>query len=217
MRRKEVRKYYESLRQKTASLRVKRGMDLLLSVLLLVLTAPVFVVIAAVIRTDSAGPVFFRQERVTQYGRIFRIYKFRTMTADNTGAGTRVTVKNDMRVTRAGRVLRKYRLDELPQLFNILTGDMTFVGTRPEVPYYVRKYQPVMRATLLLPAGVTSEASIRFKNEEKMLARAEDADEVYLKEILPLKMAYNLRQLERFSIRQDIRTLVRTAVKVAGR
>lgn len=216
MRREEVRTYYESLRKKTCSLKIKRGMDLLLSVLLLVITAPVFAVIAAVIRIDSAGPVFFRQERVTQYGRIFRIYKFRTMAADSAGAGTRVTVKNDMRVTRAGKVLRKYRLDELPQLLNILAGDMTFVGTRPEVPYYVRKYQPVMRATLLLPAGVTSEASIRFKNEEKMLERAEDADDVYLKKILPLKMAYNLRQLERFSIRQDVRTLVRTVLEVAG-
>lgn len=216
MRREEVRTYYESLRKKTCSLKIKRGMDLLLSVLLLVITAPVFAVIAAVIRMDSAGPVFFRQERVTQYGRIFRIYKFRTMAADSAGAGTRVTVKNDMRVTRAGKALRKYRLDELPQLLNILAGDMTFVGTRPEVPYYVRKYQPVMRATLLLPAGVTSEASIRFKNEEKMLERAEDADDVYLKKILPLKMAYNLRQLQRFSIRQDVRTLVRTVLEVAG-
>lgn len=215
IRREEVRPYYCSLRKKTASLQLKRILDVMLSAGLLTALAPVFLILALLIKRDSNGPVFFRQERVTQYGKIFRIYKFRTMSADAEHKGTQVTLKNDSRITDIGRMLRKYRLDELPQLLNILAGDMTFVGTRPEVPDYVRRYQPVMRATLLLPAGVTSEASIYFKDEDRQLACAEDADQVYLTEILPKKMAYNLAQLEGFSIRRDFKTLVHTVVQVA--
>lgn len=215
MRREEVRPYYCSLQKKAASLRVKRILDVACSALLLVLLAPVFLALAVLIRRDSKGPVFFRQERVTQYGRIFRIYKFRTMSADAEHTGTQVTLKNDTRITDIGRILRKYRLDELPQLINILTGDMTFVGTRPEIPDYVRKYQPQMRATLLLPAGVTSEASVYFKDEDSLLECADDAQQVYLTKILPQKMAYNLEQLEGFSIWRDFKTLVHTVVQVA--
>jgi len=215
IRREEVRPYYCSLRRKAVSLLLKRLLDVIFSVLLLTVLAPVFLVLAVLIKRDSRGPVFFRQERVTQYGRIFRIYKFRTMSADAKYKGTQVTLKNDSRVTDIGRVLRRYRLDELPQLINVLAGDITFVGTRPEVPDYVRRYQPAMRATLLLPAGVTSEASIYFKDEDTLLERAEDADQVYLAEILPQKMAYNLEQLKEFSIWRDFKTLVHTVVQVA--
>ena len=215
IRRREVRPYYCSLRKKTVSLRLKRILDVIFAVGLLIALAPVFLILAVLIKRDSKGPVFFRQERVTQYGRIFRIFKFRTMSADAEHKGAQVTLKNDCRITDIGRVLRKYRLDELPQLINILAGDMTFVGTRPEVPDYVRRYQPAMRATLLLPAGVTSEASIYFKDEDRMLACAEDAQQTYLKEILPRKMAYNLEQLKGFSIWRDFKTLVHTVVQVA--
>lgn len=215
IQREEVRPYYDSLRRKTASLRLKRILDVIFSVGLLIASAPVFLILAVLIKRDSAGPVFFRQERVTQYGKIFRIFKFRTMCVDAEHKGTQITVKDDCRITDIGRVLRKYRLDELPQLINILTGDMTFVGTRPEVVDYVKKYQPAMRATLLLPAGVTSEASIYFKDEDRLLACAEDEEQAYLKQILPEKMAYNLEQLEGFSIWRDCKTLVHTVVQVA--
>ena len=214
IRREEVRPYYCSLQKKAVSLQVKRILDVMFSVGLLTVLAPVFLILAMLIKRDSKGPVFFRQERVTQYGRIFRIYKFRTMYVDTEHKGIQVTLKNDSRITDIGRVLRKYRLDELPQLLNILMGDMTFVGTRPEVPGYVRRYRPDMRATLLLPAGVTSEASIYFKDEDRLLECAEDAEQVYLKEILPEKMVYNLKQLEGFSIWRDFKTLVYTVVQV---
>lgn len=217
MRVEEVRVYYDCLQKKAMALKFKRVLDVVFAVLLFLLSAPVFLLIAVVVKLDSKGPVFFRQERVTQYGKIFRIYKFRTMSADPRRTGTQVTLKNDRRITKTGKLLRKYRLDELPQLLNILAGDMTFVGTRPEVPYYVKKYKPRMRATLLLPAGVTSEASIYFKDEEKLLECAKDADRVYIKQILPKKMEYNLAQLEGFSIWRDVKTMVHTVVRVAGR
>lgn len=212
---REVWPYYRCLQKKSFSLCIKRMMDIVLSLMLLFLLVPVFFAIAVMIRRDSKGPVFFSQERVTQYGRIFRMYKFRTMSV-RAQRGTQVTLKNDRRITKVGKILRRYRLDELPQLVNILAGDMTFVGTRPEVPYYVKKYKRDMRATLLLPAGVTSEASIYFKDEEKLLESAESADQVYLTEILPEKMKYNLAQIKEFSIWKDIKILVYTVVKVAG-
>ena len=215
IRREEVRPYYCSLQKKAVSLHFKRIMDVIFSAVLLTVSAPVFLILAVLIKRDSRGPVFFRQERVTQYGKLFRIYKFRTMSVGADHRGTQVTLKNDCRITNVGRVLRKYRLDELPQLMNILAGDMTFVGTRPEVPDYVRKYRPDMRATLLLPAGVTSEASIYFKDEGRLLECAEDAEQVYLTEILPQKMAYNLEQLKGFSIWRDFKTLVHTVIQVA--
>lgn len=210
----EVRDYYNSLHKKRVSLKLKRFLDLLLSGLLLILLSPVLLVLALLIKNDSKGPAFFRQERVTQYGRIFRIYKFRTMVPNAEALGTQVTTSNDMRVTKIGRFLRKYRIDELPQLINIFQGDMTFVGTRPEVPRYVERYTPQMRATLLLPAGVTSEASIRFKDEDKLLASADDADQVYVEQILPKKMAINLRALSQFSVWRDLKTLVCTFIEV---
>jgi len=156
----------------------------------------------------------FRQIRITQYGKKFRIYKFRTMIPDAEAAGSQVTAKNDMRVTGAGKFLRKYRFDEIPQLLNVIAGDMSFVGTRPEVVKYVGHYTDEMTATLLLPAGITSEASILYKDEEKLLSDAENTDAVYIEKILPQKMKYNLDAIEQFGFFSDIKTMLRTVAAV---
>lgn len=210
MRTEAVRPYYESLKKKEGSLFLKRVFDFTVSLVMLILLLPVLLILAAVIAVDSRGGVFYRQERVTQYGRKFKIFKFRTMVANADQIGTQVTVNNDQRVTRVGRVLRKYRLDELPQLINILLGDMSFVGTRPESTYYVKRYTPEMFATLLLPAGVTSEASIRYKDEARLLEEAEDVDEVYINEVLPEKMVFNLEMIRKFDFLSELLIMVRT-------
>ena len=214
MRTEAVRPYYESLSRKKFSLYVKRFFDVTVASVMLVLLSPVLLVLAFLIAKDSKGGVFYRQERVTQYGRKFRIFKFRTMVANADKIGTQVTVQNDNRITKIGEKLRKYRLDELPQLFNIILGDMSFVGTRPESTHYVKCYTPEMYATLLLPAGVTSEASIRYKDEAELLDQADNVDEVYVKEVLPGKMKYNLDEIRKFSWWREIGTMVRTVVAV---
>lgn len=205
-----VRPYYEALSRKRGQLLLKRVFDILLSLVLLVLLSPVMLILALAIRLDSPGEVLFRQVRVTQYGQEFRIFKFRTMVANAQQLGTQVTVQGDMRITRVGKLLRKCRLDELPQLLNILMGQMSFVGTRPEVPRYVRQYTPQMLATLLLPAGVTSQASIRYKDEDRLLDSSADPDRIYVEQVLPGKMEYNLNSLLDFSLWQDFKTMVQT-------
>jgi len=205
-----VRPYYEALSRKRGQLLFKRVFDILLSLVLLVLLSPVMLILALAIRLDSPGEVLFRQVRVTQYGQEFRIFKFRTMVANAQQLGTQVTVQGDMRITRVGKLLRKCRLDELPQLLNILMGQMSFVGTRPEVPRYVRQYTPQMLATLLLPAGVTSQASIRYKDEDRLLDSSADPDRTYVEQVLPGKMEYNLNSLLDFSLWQDFKTMVQT-------
>lgn len=206
----EVRKYYDILKRHRVSLLIKRVFDIIVAGLLIVVLSPVMIILSIMIKADSKGPVFFRQVRVTRYGKPFRIFKFRTMVDHADEIGTQVTTKGDARVTKIGKRLRGCRLDELPQLFNILTGDMTFVGTRPEVPKYVEHYTNVMKATLLLPAGVTSMTSIEYKDEERLLESADDADDVYIKTILPEKMKYNLLAIERFSIAEDILIMIET-------
>lgn len=210
MRIEAVRPYYEVLRKRKLSLLIKRGFDVVLALLLLLLSSPLFLILAVLITLDSRGGVFYRQERVTQYHRVFRIFKFRTMVANADQIGTLVTVNHDRRVTKIGHVLRKYRLDELPQLLNILTGDMSFVGTRPESVHYVKSYQPEMYATLLLPAGVTSLASITYKDEAKLLEQADNVDKVYINTILPAKMKYNLAAVRRFSLLSELGVMVKT-------
>ena len=205
-----VRPYYEALSRKRGQLLLKRVFDILLSLVLLVLLSPVMLILALAIRLDSPGEVLFRQVRVTQYGREFRIFKFRTMVVNAQQLGTQVTVQGDMRITRVGKLLRNCRLDELPQLLNILMGQMSFVGTRPEVPRYVRQYTPQMLATLLLPAGVTSQASIRYKDEDRLLDSSADPDRTYVEQVLPGKMEYNLNSLLDFSLWQDFKTMVQT-------
>lgn len=214
MRTKEVRPYYDILRKKRGALVAKRMFDIILSALMLALCSPLFLVLAIAIKADSKGPVFFRQVRVTQYGRRFRIFKFRTMVQDADKIGTGVTLRHDARITRVGKVIRKYRLDEVGQLLDVLRGTMTFVGTRPEAPKYVAAYAPEMMATLLLPAGVTSEASIRYKDEERLLNDADDADKVYIEEILPAKMKINLEAIRNIRLRGELFTMARTVFSV---
>lgn len=214
MKTDEVKPYYLALKKKTGSLIVKRLFDITVSLILLILLSPVFLVISIMIKTDSKGPVMFRQVRVTQYGKTFRIFKFRTMVTDAEKLGTQVTVDNDSRITKTGNRLRKCRLDEIPQLLNILKGEMSFVGTRPEVEKYVNCYTPEMMATLLLPAGVTSTASIAYKDEDRLLKDAVSPDDVYVKQIMPEKMKYNLEYLKNFGFFYDIRVMIRTVTAV---
>lgn len=214
MRTPEVAKYYRILKKKPLSLFLKRLFDILFSLILIVLLSPLMLFITIWIKCDSKGPVMFRQVRITTAGKEFRIFKFRTMVVDAEKLGTQVTVGQDPRITRSGRFLRKLRLDELPQLFNVLAGDMSFVGTRPEVPRYVEQYTPEMWATLLLPAGITSEASIEYKDEDRLLEGAEDVDRVYMEEVLPEKMKYNLRYLERFQVLRDFVIMIETVIAV---
>lgn len=209
-----VRPYYDQLKKKGFSLFLKRIFDIVVSLVLIVLMSPLLLVLSILIVLDSKGGVFYRQERVTQYGRKFRIFKFRTMVANADKIGTQVTVSNDSRITRVGAVIRKYRLDEIPQLFNILLGDMSLVGTRPESTHYVKHYAPEMFATLLLPAGVTSEASIKYKDEAELLNKADDVDKVYIEKVLPGKMEYNLESISNFSFIKDIGTMFKTVVAV---
>ena len=211
-----VRPYYDQLKKKEFSLFLKRIFDIVVSLVLIVLLSPLLLVLSILIVLDSKGGVFYRQERVTQYGRKFRIFKFRTMVADADKIGTQVTVSNDSRITRVGSVIRKYRLDEIPQLFNILLGDMSLVGTRPESTHYVKHYAPEMFATLLLPAGVTSEASIKYKDEAELLNKADDVDKVYIEKVLPDKMKYNLESISNFSFIREIGTMFRTILAVMG-
>ena len=211
-----VRPYYDSLKKKQGSLVLKRCFDIAVSFVLLVLLLPVFVILAVAIKLDSPGPVFYRQVRVTRYGKQFRIFKFRSM-VQNADKGSLVTVGNDSRITRVGRFIRKCRLDELCQLIDVLRGTMTFVGTRPEVPKYVEQYTPEMLATLLLPAGVTSLASICYKDENQLLSEAEDTDRTYVEKILPDKMRYNLEAVKHFSFFGDIRLMFMTVLAVLGK
>lgn len=216
MRTEEVRPYYEILKRKRRSLVIKRAFDVLVASAMTIVLAGPMIIIAAAVKIDSKGPVIYRQERVTTYGRVFKIHKFRTMVDKADTVGPKVTVAGDSRITGIGKILRKYRLDEFPQLLDVLKGDMTFVGTRPEAVKYVERYSPVMMATLLLPAGITSEASIRFKDEAEILKNVEDTDRVYMEEILPIKMKYNLKAIEEFSLENDLLTLIRTVAAVAG-
>ena len=213
LRTEAVRPYYEVLRKKRGSLILKRIFDVAVSALMLLVLLPLFIVLAAAIKADSPGPVFYRQVRVTQYGEKFRIFKFRTMVSD-ADKGSLLTVGADDRITRVGKAIRKYRLDEICQLIDVLRGTMTFVGTRPEVPKYVAAYTPEMMATLLLPAGITSIASIQYKDEDRLLADAEDVDKVYVEQVLPGKMKYNLEAIREFAVWQDLKVMLLTVVAV---
>ena len=212
----EVRKYYDILKKKKCSLFFKRIFDIFASAFLLILLSPVFLILAIAIKADSRGPVFYRQVRVTQYNKKFRIFKFRSM-VNGADKGSQVTVSGDARVTRVGKLVRKCRLDEISQLIDVFRGKMTFVGTRPEVTKYTERYTDEMMATLLLPAGITSLASIYYKDEAELLDGVEDTDKVYLEEILPQKMRYNLYSIEHFSFWKDISTMFKTVFAVLGK
>ncbi len=210
MRSDSVRPYYDALNKHKTGLFFKRMLDIFASLILIVLLGIPMIVIAIMIKCDSKGPVFFRQERVTSYGARFKIHKFRTMVNNADKIGTSVTVDNDVRITKVGSKLRNHRLDEFPQLFDVLSGNMSFVGTRPEVVKYVDRYSDEMKATLLMPAGITSIASIEYKDEAELLENASDADAVYINEILPAKMKYNLNSIKEFSFFKDIGVLFKT-------
>ena len=213
-----VKKYYEIVSRKKISLLFKRIFDIIFSILILLILFIPIIIISIAIKLDSNGSVFYRQVRVTQYGKRFRIFKFRTMVTNADKIGTLVTVKSDARITKVGKFLRKYRLDEFPQIFNILIGDMSFVGTRPEVTKYVEKYSDYMYATLLLPAGLTSYSSINYKDEDEIISEHlkdnENIDDIYVNYILPDKMKYNIEYIERFSFLYDIKIMFKTFFSV---
>lgn len=213
----EVRPYWEILNRKRFSLFLKRIFDLFAGLILLVILSLPMLIIAISIKLDSKGTVFYRQERVTRYGKHFRIHKFRTMVSNADKIGSLVTVGNDSRITKVGSKLRKLRLDELPQVLDVISGNMSFVGTRPEAVKYVEKYKPEYNATLLLPAGITSEASIRYKDEDKLLNAADDVDKVYLEQVLPEKMKWNLESVKNFRFWGEIATMFRTVFAVLGK
>lgn len=217
MKTEEVRPYWESLNKKRGQLILKRMFDVIAAIMLLILLAIPMVILAIWIKADSEGPVFYRQERVTTYGKHFRIHKFRTMVTNADKIGTAVTVGNDSRITKVGSKLRGHRLDELPQLIDVLQGTMSFVGTRPEAVKYVEQYKPEYNATLLLPAGITSECSIRYKDEDKLLNAADDVDKTYIEQVLPEKMKWNLKSIRDFSFGQELRTMLRTVAAVMGK
>lgn len=217
MKTPEVRPYWEELNKKRGQLILKRIFDLVVATVMLVILALPMLAIGMWIKFDSKGPVFYRQERVTAYGNHFRIHKYRTMVNDAEKIGTAVTVKGDSRITKVGRKLRNLRIDEIPQLLDVLSGNMSFVGTRPEATKYVERYTDEMNATLLLPAGITSEASIRYKDEATLLDAANDVDRVYVEEILPVKMKYNLQSIKDFSLNGEIMTILRTVFAVLGK
>lgn len=214
MKNEKVKWYYDRLSKHKTELKLKRAMDIVLSAMLIIILMPVLLVVSILIKADSSGPVFFKQVRVTTNGEKFKIFKFRTMVNDAEKKGSQVTVSGDSRVTKVGRKLRKYRIDEIPQLFNVIKGEMSFVGTRPEVEKYVAAYTDEMKATLLLPAGITSVASIKFKDEEKLLQDQENVDEVYISKVLPQKMKYNLKAIERFSLWGELKTMIDTVLEV---
>ena len=213
-----VKKYRENIQKKKVSLFLKLFFDRVLALLMLIPLSPIILGIAIWIKLDSEGPVFYRQERITIYGRTFRIFKFRTMVKDADKMGAAVTQQNDPRISKVGNKLRKVRLDELPQLINVLIGDMSFVGVRPEVAKYVDRYTDEMNATLLLPAGITSPASIEYKDEDEVIEKYKGSgrsiDDIYVEEILPDKMKYNLKYIKEFSVINDIKIMIRTALAV---
>ncbi len=209
----EVKEYYDLLSKKKFQLLLKRIFDIVVSFTLLTLLSPLFIILAIAIKLDSKGPVFYRQTRVTQYGEHFRIFKFRSMVTD-ADKGSLLTVGGDSRITKTGKFIRKYKLDEFSQLIDVLRGTMTFVGTRPEVPKYVEKYTPEMMATLLMPAGITSEASVYYKDENELLDAAEDVEKTYLEVVLPDKMKYNLAAIRSFSFIDDIKVMILTVLAV---
>lgn len=210
----EVKPYYEEISKKSGSLILKRIFDIVFSLLFIIIFSPIYIILALAIAIDSGFPIIYKQKRITANGREFHVFKFRTMVKNADKIGILVTVDNDSRITKIGRILRKYRLDELPQIFNVLGGSMSFVGVRPEVEKYVNHYSDEMYATLLLPAGVTSPASIAYKDEAQLLDASDDPDKTYIDEILPEKMKYNLEYIKNFSFFGDVKIMLQTVIEV---
>mgnify|MGYP005759296409 CR=1 FL=1 len=218
MQNNEVKEYYDILRKKKISLIMKRIFDIIVSLLLLIILSPILLIISIAIKIDSKGPVFYRQERITQYGKKFKIFKFRTMVVNADKIGSLITIEGDNRITKIGKKIRKCRIDELPQLINIFKGEMSFVGTRPEVQKYVKLYTNEMKATLLMPAGVTSIASIKYKDEDEVINRylngGKKVDDIYVKRVLPEKMKWNLKYIKDFGFWKDLKIMIDTVINV---
>ncbi|MGI1732626.1 sugar transferase [Streptococcus uberis] len=206
------------LNKRKKDLILKLIFDKVLALILLILFSPIFFILGVMIKLEDKGPVFYRQERVTKNGKIFKIYKFRTMVLNADKIGSLVTTENDSRITKIGSVIRKYRLDEIPQLLNIIEGDMSFVGARPEVLKYVQNYTDEMKVSLLLPAGVTSRSSIEFKDEEILIKKYTKSgltvDQAYIEKILPRKMQRNIEYVYNFNFFDDLTIMVSTVINV---
>ena len=202
------------LEKRKLQLMLKRAMDIAISGCALLVIWPVLLLIALAIKIDDPGPVFYRQVRVGKNGKEFRIYKFRTMIVDADKKGLAITVGRDNRITRMGRLLRKTKLDELAQLINVFTGEMSFVGPRPEVPKYVNMYTPYQRQVLLVRPGITDYASIAYRNENDLLADAEDPERMYIEKIMPDKIELNMKYLREISPLADIRLIFSTIIAV---
>lgn len=202
------------LARRKPQLIAKRAMDIVLSACALAVLWPLLLLIALAIWIDDPGPVFYRQVRVGRNGKTFRIFKFRSMVMDADKKGLAITVGRDSRITRVGAVLRKTKLDELAQLLNVLLGQMSFVGPRPEVPKYVELYTPYQRQVLLVRPGITDYASIAYRNENDLLAGASDPETMYIEQIMPDKIELNMKYLREISPLADIRLILKTIVAV---
>lgn len=214
MQNRTVQTYMELLNKNRFSLAAKRAFDIVVSFLILSVLSPLLLLLAAAIKIDSKGPVFYRQVRVGRYNQDFKIFKFRTMVQNADRVGPALTVGDDPRITRMGRLIRKCRLDEFSQLLNVLGGSMSLVGPRPEVRKYVDVYTPEYMATLLIRPGITATSSIAFKDEDKLLNSGGDPEQIYIEKILPPKMELNLSYLKNISVWNDIKIMFRTVAEV---
>ena len=210
----EVRPWLECLGRQRGRLVRKRLFDIGASLMILLIASPFLLLLALAIKLDSPGPVFYRQVRVGRYGKDFRIFKFRTMVQDADKKGLSLTTGHDPRITRVGRFIRKIRLDEFSQLLNVLKGEMSLVGPRPEVRRYVEAYAPEYWATLLVRPGITAPSSIAFRNEDEILGAGGDPEEIYIQQILPEKCRLNLEYLKNISVCRDIAVMFQTAAAV---
>ncbi len=204
----------EILSKRKIQLVIKRLFDIVVSFIGLLILSPIFLVIGIIIKLDSKGPIFFRQVRVGKNGKKFKIFKFRTMVVDAEKKGLHITVDGDSRITKSGKFLRKFKIDELPQLINVLIGDMSFVGPRPEVPKYVEMYDENQRSILKIRPGITDIASIEYRDENSILAQSKNPEETYINEIMPRKIELNFKYIENMSVIYDIKLIIETIFKV---
>lgn len=214
MKNEYTKKYWEQLRSKRVTLALKRAMDIGASFLILLVCSPLLLLLALAVKLDSPGPVFYRQVRVGRFNRDFKIFKFRTMVQNADQIGPAVTMGEDARITRVGRLIRRCRLDEFSQLLNVLNGTMSLVGPRPEVRRYVDAYSPEGMATLLIRPGITAPSSIAFKDEDRLLISNGDPDQIYIEQILPPKTEMNLNYLRSIRIAGDVKIMLQTIAAV---
>ncbi|CEK31569.1 sugar transferase [[Clostridium] sordellii] len=204
----------KELEKRKLSLIIKRIFDIAVSSIGLIVLLPILIVIAILIKLDSKGPVFFKQKRVGKNKKIFEIYKFRTMVTDAEKLGKQITVGEDNRITKVGRFIRKYKLDEFPQLINVLKGEMSLVGPRPEVPKYVELYDIYQEQILLVQPGITDYASIKFKNESELLGCSNNPEKSYVEDIMPQKINLNMKYIKNISLFEDIKLVLSTILEI---